>query len=661
MKKYFLFIASILFVLSLNSCSNFISNNSDTGLSVTLPSAQVKNRSNARAGETGLAEKWYDSVTKYEVYVEKRFSELESEELDENRESNFFQKEGKPGETITFTDIGSGTYSIIVIAYEEESPIGSGESEATVIDGKRTAVTIKISKYDDEEESDEILYGGSVTVTLSSSSSSKTFSSLSQALVYAGQNPAETGANTITLNGNVCANLLDYSAESSETVRPWFISNNLIIDLNHHVLCWSEFNSNELNTYENPLFQVANDATLLIKNGIITSESGFKHQNILIGTMSGTVSEDEVSSGTIALSNVTIKDVTAPFILYAKDSKYSGEGETTKGLYLDSVTISDCVSKKVALASGEFGGDTVSLEGSSFYALNTTISECLAEDYASVIIANSSDGAFVGGKISLTEDPSEILGSSYEKQYALVIAGLNANSGGSSLFVSSSTIFTNTTYYYEPVVVYAGYSQLNLADGFTFVKFDENDFVPVQLASDDSETIYADDASLGLTRSANIIAASKTSSIDKDSTETALQLGIYRLATDATGNSTEKVYVGSLYINGNSSIYGVVNLAYKSNIGQTGAFSSDTNETIKIDFGEYISNYENASSVNYPIYWAAGTENTEDESSCVTTSKFEVYNADGYSIQRTNNVVAGTDNALIDAINHIYAPLTTGE
>jgi len=652
MKKYFLFVASILFVLSLNSCSNFISNNSDTGLSVTLPSAQVKNRSNARAGETGLAEKWYDSVTKYEVYVEKRFSELESEELDENRELNSFQKEGKPGETITFTDIGSGTYSIIVIAYEEESPIGSGESEATVIDGKRTVVTIKIG----------ILYGGSVTVTLSSSSSSQTFSSLSQALVYAGQNPPETGANTITLNGNVCANLLDYSAlvdndgdgssESSETVRPWFISNNLIIDLNHHVLCWSEFNSNELNTYENPLFQVANDATLLIKNGIITSESGVEHQNILIGTMSGTVSEDEVSSGTIALSNVTIKDVTAPFILYAKDSKYSGEDETTKGLYLDSVTISDCVSKKVTLASGEFGGDTVSLEGSSFYALNTTISECLAEDYASVIIANSSDGAFVGGKISLTEDPSEILGSSYEKQYALVIAGLNATSGGSSLFVSSSTIFTNTTYDYEPVVVYAGYSQLNLADGFTFVKFDENDFVPVQLASDGSKTIYADNESLGLEKSANIIAASKTSSIDKDSTETALQLGLYEGST---------AYVGSLYINGNSSIYGVVNLAYKSNIGQTGAFSSDTNETIKIDFGEYISNYENASSVNYPIYWAAGTENTEDESSCVTTSKFEVYNADGYSIQRTNNVVAGTDNALIDAINHIYAPLTTGE
>lgn len=642
MKKYFLFVASILFVLSLNSCSNFISNNSDTGLSVTLPSAQVKNRSNARAGESGLAEKWYDSVTKYEVYVEKRFSELESEELDENRESNSFQKEGKPGETITFTDIGSGTYSIIVIAYEEESPIGSGESEATVIEGKRTAVTIKIG----------ILYGGSVTVTLSSSSSSQTFSSLSQALVYAGQNPAETGANTITLNGNVCANLLDYSAESSETVRPWFISNNLIIDLNHHVLCWSEFKSNELNDYENPLFQVANDATLLIKNGIITSESGVEHQNILIGTMAGTVSEDEVSSGTIALSNVTIKDVTAPFILYAKDSKYSGEDETTKGLYLDSVTISDCVSKKVTLSGGEFGGDTVSLEGSSFYALNTTISECLAEDSASVIIANSSDGAFVGGKISLTEATSEILDSA-DKQYALVIAGQSATLGGSSLFVSSSTIFTNTSYYNEPVVVYAGYSQLNLADGFTFVKFDEKDFAPAQLyASDDSETIYADDASLGLTRSANIIAASKTSSIDKDSTETALQLGFYE---------GSKAYVGSLYINGNSSIYGVVNLAYQSNIGQTGAFSSDPNETIKIDFGDYIPLYASVAGVNYPIYWAAGEENTEDESSCVTTSKFEVYNAAGYSIQRTDNVVAGTENTSIDEKNHIYAPLKTGE
>ena len=266
-----------------------------------------------------------------------------------------------------------------------------------------------------------------------------------------------------------------------------------------------------------------------------------------------------------------------------------------------------------------------------------TIKDCVGESgLCGIVIKGDSRASFVGGKITLSKDTeiSKMDGS------ALAILG-------GSLYVSSSTIFANSNYGSPVKVVNSG--SLNLADGFEFKSFNEDSFEADSVLSNGSSYITAD--TLGLEKTENkIISAENENSTDSE--KIALILG-----KDSAGATSEIETIGALYISGNSSIGGVIDLFMKSSIGVTGAITSDS--VIKVLF-EDIDSYASltqTSGGDYPLFWAAGQENASDNTDYADAipTKFTVYGDSGYTIGDSGRKIQyaqGENNG-----NTIYAPV----
>ncbi|MBQ8013677.1 MAG: hypothetical protein IJ257_04680 [Treponema sp.] len=629
--RKFLFLSGLLaFVAPFISCSGLSEAESTASLVINLPSS--------------AREAWYDDISAYSVSVSSSSNPVNgSESLPYSN-----TKEAFPGESIEFEEVPAGVYDIEVLAKNANlALIGKGSANATVKAGEFTKVSITVKKYsagDEGQGSDQSGTGGlgvdvdvdkgdegqqesgtEITYDGKVSFNNTEYATLAEALNAAAQTELSSVAHTITLTGNIKANLLT-SAETDEAtgeatgLYPWKIGENLIIDLNGNTLYWSEFTADDYNTAENPLFQVGSGHTLLIKNGTITSESGMEHKNILLGTM----------GGTIVLQDVEIKDVVAPYIL----SIMANSNSSARGaLYTENVTIEDCQSNNTTGS-----GIPISVSTSDFYALNTSILNVLGTS-VSVAVTNGTEGSFVGGTIALTsENTLSQADAAGDRDSVLLVANSTT-----SFTLASSTVYSNTAVHGIPIKL-TDSASLNLAKGFKFKKFNTGRFAASFV--DDEAYISADNAALGLKIEENAIAAAQSSEITKstDSTETVFYVG--------TSPSTP----GFLYISGNSSIYGVVQLYLYSAIAQTGKF--ETENVIKVDFGATMTQYQNLTDGNYPLYWAGGQE-TDD--SKFELDKFELYISNDYAVEteyvigdsgRKTNEYAG-DNAG----NTIYAPI----
>lgn len=648
MKKFLSAVCSVCLSFAFFSCSDFSTKETKASLTVTLPSKSSRSATNPG---------WTESISHYtvEIALSQNYITIE------NKNEKFFSETGNSGEPVVFEQIPEGEYSVTVLAKDDnEKVIGGGESTAMVREGETETVTVNISKYenydnsdtdsdntdsentdtgnsdadntgtgnsenegqtdekqDSEQESentaDSLIYDGKVSFN------GTEYDTLAEALNVANVAglASSSSVNTIQLTGNVKANLLT----SSLTSVPWYVAGNLILDLNGYTLAWDDFTADSYNAAENPLLQVASGKSLLIKNGTITSANAdYEHKNVLLGTV----------GGTIALSDLTIKKVKAPYIL----NIYQGAA-----LYCDDVTVKDCegLAQTVSytyggqsFSLGESLGIPINVYASEFYAKEMKIEDTLGANGLDAVLLNSnSSGAFVGGSISL-----ECSASQTQNGSALSVIG-------SSIYLSSSVIFANSAYYGTPVAIVSGAS-INLADGFTFKTFDEDSFEA--LSTNNGEYITVEN--LGLTKSENLIAYG-TSKSDSSSSSTALVLG----GETTTGGTAENT--GALYISGNSLIYGQVDMFYKSSIGQTGVITSGS--SIKISF-ENVENYAD-SSINgdYPIFWCAGKDT--DESNKTEAEKipehFEAAN-EGYTIQATDRRLQSSSEAQNG--NTIYAP-----
>ena len=626
MRKSFFVLALVLFaVLPFISCSALSSDNSQSGLSVRLPS-----KNSSRAAKTDDIPQWAKNIVTFEVSVESVPEDVFTQ-----------SKNAGWDETVSFEELPVGSYKVTVLAFDsEEKILGRGEEAALVEEGKVSSVKISIKKYvapAHEEPSGgnesggldvEIEFGGTVSFD------EEEYDSLAQALLAA-KKASGLGIRTITLNGNVKENFVT-SVETTDdkTVYnlPYYIQGDVIIDLNGKTLCWEEFTEDmkdDNNRVENPLFQVPPDYTLLIKNGTITSESGVEHSNILIGT----------TGGTLVLKDVEIKNVAAPYILSIDnyESTTNPDLNSSGALYCENVTIKDCTGLAQTGTYGTSLGIPVSIVSSEFYAQKMTIKDCVGKNgLCGIVIQGDSSGSFVGGKITLSKDTeiSKMDGS------ALAILG-------GSLYVSSSTIFANSNYGVPVKVVNSG--SLNLADGFEFKSFSEDSFEAESVLINGSSYITAD--TLELEKTENKIASGESEE-NANSENIALILG-----KAASANDTEATIVGRLYISGNSLVYGVVDLFMKSSIGVTGAITSDS--VIKVKF-EDIEEYESLiqeEAGDYPLFWAAGAENASDnrEYAAAIPTKFTVYGDSGYTIGDSGRKIQyaqGENNG-----NTIYAPV----
>ncbi|MBR4322003.1 hypothetical protein [Treponema sp.] len=264
-----------------------------------------------------------------------------------------------------------------------------------------------------------------------------------------------------------------------------------------------------------------------------------------------------------------------------------------------------------------------------------TIKDCVGEKgLCGILVYGDSSGAFVGGEVILNKDTEN---STTEAGSALAIFG-------GSLYVSSSTIFANSQYYGAPVKV-ANSASLNFADGFEYKKINESDFTTSDCNDGDQ---WINMEYLNLTTSANKITAG-ISETDTNSTDFALVLGKH-----SDDDAEQESMRGALYISGNSSIYGVVDLFFKSSIGVTGVITSG--ETIKVKFeeiGSYTANVDG----DYPLFWAAGSdrENANKSNAENIPNLFSVYGNSGYAIGASGRYVqyaVGENNG-----NTIYAPV----
>jgi len=627
MRKSFFVLTLVLFaVLPFISCSALSSDNSQSGLSVCLPS-----KNSSRAAKTDDIPQWANNIVTFGVSVES----IPEDVFTQSKNAGW-------DETVSFEELPVGSYKVIVLALDSEDKIlGRGEEAAQVEEGKVSSVKISIKKYVapvDEEPSGgnesggldvEIEFGGTASFN------GTDYDSLAQALLAA-KKASGLEIKTITLNGNVKENFVT-SVETTDdkTVYnlPYYIQGDIILDLNGKTLCWAEFTDTiketAYNQSENPLFEVPLDYTLLIKNGTITSESGVEHSNILIGT----------TGGTIVLEDVVIEDVAAPYILsinnYAPENY--PENHSNGSLYCENVTIKDCTGLAQSGTYGSSLGVPVSIVSSEFYAQKMTIKDCVGESgLCGIVIQGDSSASFVGGGITLSKDTeiSKMDGS------ALAILG-------GSLYVSSSTIFANSNYGAPVKVVNSG--SLNLADGFEFKSFSEGSFEAESVLSNGSSYITAD--TLGLEKTENkIISAENENSTDSESI--ALILG-----KDSEGATSEIETIGALYISGNSSIGGVIDLFMKSSIGVTGEITSDS--VIKVKF-EDIEEYESLiqeEAGDYPLFWSAGSENASDNKDYADAipTQFSVYGDSGYTIGDSGRKIQyaqGENNG-----NTIYAPV----
>ena len=335
-----------------------------------------------------------------------------------------------------------------------------------------------------------------------------------------------------------------------------------------------------------------------------------------------------------------IEDVAAPYILSINnyESTTNPELNSSGALYCENVTIKDC---RGLVQSGTYGtslGIPVSILSSEFYAKEMTIKDCVGESgLCGIVIQGDSSASFVGGGITLSKDTeiSKMDGS------ALAILG-------GSLYVSSSTIFANSNYGVPVKVVNSG--SLNLADGFEFKSFseDSDSFKADSVLSNGSPYITAD--TLGLEKTENkIISAENENSTNSENI--ALILG-----KDSEDATSESVTIGALYISGNSSIGGVIDLFMKSSIGVTGAITSDSVIKVKFeDIEEYESLIQEAG--DYPLFWAAGSENVSENKdyAAAIPTKFTVYGDSGYTIGDSGRKIQyaqGENNG-----NTIYAPV----
>ena len=626
MRKSFFVLTLVLFaVLPFISCSALSSDNSQSGLSVRLPS-----KNSSRAAKTDDIPQWANGIVTFEVSVES----IPEDVFTQSKNADW-------DETVSFEELPVGSYKVTVLALDlEEKILGRGEEAAQVEEGKVSSVKISIKKYVapvHEEPSGgnesggldvEIEFGGTASFN------GEEYDSLAQALLAA-KKASGLEPKTITLNGNVKENFVT-SVETTDgkTVYnlPYYIQGDVIIDLKGKTLCWEEFTEDmkdDNNPAENPLFQVPLNYTLLVKNGTITSESGVEHSNILIGT----------TGGTIVLKDVEIKNIAAPYILSIDnyESTTNPDLNSSGALYCENVTIKDC---RGLVQSGTYGsslGVPVSIVSSEFYAQKMTIKDCVGESgLCGIVIQGDSKASFVGGGITLSKDTeiSKMNGS------ALAILG-------GSLYVSSSTIFANAKNYGAPVkVVNSG--SLNLADGFEFKSFSEGSFKAESVLSNGSSYIMADTLKLEKTENKIISAENENST---NSENIALILG-----KDSKGATSEIETIGALYISGNSSIGGVIDLFMKSSIGVTGAITSDS--VIKVKF-EDIEEYESLiqTSGDYPLFWSAGAENASDNKDYADAipTKFSVYGDSEYTIGNSGRKIQyaqGKNNG-----NTIYAPV----
>ena len=628
MRKSFFVLTLVLFaVLPFISCSALSSDNSQSGLSVRLPS-----KNSSRAAKTDDIPQWANDIVTFEVSVESVPEDVFTQ-----------SKNAGWDETVSFEELPVGSYKVTVLALDsKEKILGRGEEAAQVEEGKLSSVKISIKKYVapvDEEPSGgnesggldvEIEFGGTASFN------GTDYDSLAQALLAA-KKASGLEIKTITLNGNVKENFVtSVETKDDKTVYnlPYYIQGDIILDLNGKTLCWAEFTDTiketAYNQSENPLFEVPLDYTLLIKNGTITSESGVEHSNILIGT----------TGGTVVLKDVVIEDVAAPYILSINnyESTTNPELNSSGALYCENVTIKDC---RGLVQSGTYGtslGIPVSILSSEFYAKEMTIKDCVGESgLCGIVIQGDSSASFVGGGITLSKDTeiSKMDGS------ALAILG-------GSLYVSSSTIFANSNYGVPVKVVNSG--SLNLADGFEFKSFseDSDSFKADSVLSNGSPYITAD--TLGLEKTENkIISAENENSTNSENI--ALILG-----KDSEDATSESVTIGALYISGNSSIGGVIDLFMKSSIGVTGAITSDSVIKVKFeDIEEYESLIQEAG--DYPLFWAAGSENVSENKdyAAAIPTKFTVYGDSGYTIGDSGRKIQyaqGENNG-----NTIYAPV----
>lgn len=624
MRKSFCVLTLVLFaVLPFISCSALSSDNSQSGLSVRLPS-----KNSSRAAKTDDIPQWANDIVTFEVSVESVPEDVFTQ-----------SKNAGWDETVSFEELPVGSYKVTVLALDSEDKIlGRGEEAAQVEEGKVSSVKISIKKYVapvHEEPSGgnesggldvEIEFGGTAFFN------GTDYDSLAQALLAA-KKASGLEIKTITLNGNVKENFVT-SVETTDdkTVynSPYYIQGDIVLDLNGKTLCWEEFTDSmkdDNNPAENPLFQVPLNYTLLIRNGTITSESGVEHENILIGT----------TGGTVVLKDVVIEDVAAPYILsinnYAPENY--PENHSNGSLYCENVTIKDCRGL-VQSTNGSSLGVPVSIVSSEFYAQKMTIKDCVGESgLCGIVIKGDSSASFVGGGITLSKDTeiSKMDGS------ALAILG-------GSLYVSSSTIFANSNYGAPVKVVNSG--SLNLADGFEFKLFSEKSFEAESVLSNGSPYITADTLLLEKTENKIISAENENST---DSEKIALILG-----KNSEGATYEIETIGALYISGNSSIGGVIDLFMKSSIGVTGEITS--NNVIKVLF-ENIDSYESLTqtSGDYPLFWAAGAENASDNKDYADAipDYFEIYGMSGYTIADSGRKIQyaqGENNG-----NTIYAPV----
>ena len=668
MKKFFAGLGSVLLISFLISCSALSSSEGSTSLIVQLPSTS------ARSAETP---EWAQSVSDYSVTLEQVSVAVPAEgnpaQAQGSKTQNLqptYKKESKVGGIIEFKDIQVGEYTVTVYCFDSDgSKVGEGSNTAIVREGEQSSVKITISQLKTEDadsteeeaeseqkESDtkntdeevtgeeakneekpisddsqdetspsaELTYGGTVSLN------GTEYSTLAEALVAANQT-SPSPAHTITLNGNVKENFIskvvDDGTGLSVVQGACFITQNVIIDLNKYTLVWDKFTATEDCTSENPLFHISSGKTLLIKNGTITSKSGVEHANILIGT----------TGGTVVLNDVVIKDVDATYILSILNS--TSEDSAMKGsLFCDAVTIKDCKAIRLPAATTS-STYPIYINNSDFYAKETNIENVLGATGTVLIYASipslTSEGAFVGGTISLTSSESY---SSDNSDKALVVRGSTAN-----FALASSTVYSDRTYHGIPVVVEDS-SIFNLANGFRYKYFDRgtNTFgvnSQYYYSTDKNAPVYITAETLKLKLGKNVISSGDSSN------KVALQIG-----SDANN-------IGSLYMGGKSEVYGIVGLALGSALIQTGEIESDI--TTKLYFGDKIDSYANQNG-NAPLYWGVSRKKDDAENYFdFQTNKFEIYDNTAYEIKATNRSVSGTSS---DADgNTIYAPVLKTE
>ncbi|MBQ4378548.1 MAG: hypothetical protein II821_05060 [Treponema sp.] len=614
MKKFCLFFVSFFLVLVLNSCSDFFSDSS-AALKIRLPEANPSSRA---AADSSDSPSWISEVAFFTVTVKR---------TDRNDSGKALSQTGEPGKEVSFQNIEGGIYAVEVIAKKssgETAGIGSKENVA-VKNGENTRVTILIKKYDGSksgetepdnppvEPAEPVTYDGNVSFN------GADYETLQAALLAAKENPltSDTEKNTITFNGNIKETLLATENSLNSQDNPWYVTQNLVLNLNGNTLFWDEAAEG---SEENPLFVIASGKTLVIKNGTITSSKDITHTNCFI--------QNDDGSTTLVLEDLTIKNITA------SSSSPLIESQNSAKLFMKNVTIKDCKTLD-SLAP-------VSVGGSEFYALNTKIQNVLGTS-ASVYLNGSHDavsGAFVGGEISLSS--TESLSDAQDvdsRDNALWVSGSNV-----SFFVSSSTVYSNTSSHGIPVCLISGAS-LNLSDGFKFKTFDCDSFAVVDKTPQSSDYISVTD--LGFEKQANVIAAAQTSEVTKSSSSTEYALSI--------------AYDSVLYTGGESEIYGIIKMNLNSSdktasaIAITGELKSNTD--FNIDFGENIEEYASLRN-NSPVYWAAGSAKEDDsqenyESMEAAVQKLKVYNNDSYEIIEMERTVVDAGDA---SGNSIYCP-----